>query len=174
MQFLFLNIQQAAVGDYIFLILVLVATLIQAFSQNKKKAMMKQQEENEKSSPHPFDEEEEEYFPPQRPKSESPFGPIFDQLDQILGEEGVPSVVVEKPKPKIVVRREDTPAETMAAEYLARRNAEMETRIKEGQRTIEMARPVAETAPTAVSKSPRKINMRQAVIYSEILNRKYS
>ncbi len=172
MQFLLLKIQTAGVGDYIFLILIVVASLIQAFNQNRKKGKMQEEEEESPRKPHPFDDEEMEPFP-QQPRRESPYGPLFDQLDEILGEEGVPSVVVEKPKAKPLVRREEKPVETMAAQYSSMQMKEMADQLKEGQRVVDPSQitPTAGTLP--VGKIRSKINMRQAVIYSEILNRKY-
>lgn len=172
MQFLLLMIQTAGVGDYFFLILIVAAALIQAFNQNRKKAGMLEDEEESPRKPHPFDDEEMEPVP-QQPRRESPYGPLFDQLDEILGEEGVPSVVVEKPKAKPVVKREEKPAETMAAQYLAIQKREMANQMKEGQRVVDPSRIPAATDARPVGKIRSKINMRQAVIYSEILNRKY-
>jgi hypothetical protein len=167
-----MNIQTADIGDYIFLILVVAASLIQAFSQNRKKAMMKKDDEMKPRSPHPFDNMEE-FDQPARPQSskESPFGSFFDQLDDILGEEGTPTVVVNKPKP--VVKKEPNPAEEMAARYAALHLAENEKMAKEGQHAIDTNILTHEPKPLLARKIREKINMRQAVIYSEILNRKY-
>jgi hypothetical protein len=167
-----MNIQTADIGDYIFLILVVAASLIQAFSQNRKKAMMKKDGEIKPSSPHPFDDMEEfDQHPRPQSSNESPFGSFFDQLDDILGEEGTPAVVVNKPKP--VVMKEPKPVEEMAARYAAMNLAENEQMAKEGQHTIDTGSLKHEPKPFSGRKLREKINMRQAVIYSEILNRKY-
>jgi hypothetical protein len=167
-----MNIQTAGIGDYIFLILVVAASLIQAFSQNRKKAMMKKEGELKPSSPHPFDDMDEfDQSPRPQPSRESPFGSFFDQLDDILGEEGTRTIVAQKPK--VTVMKEPKPVEELAARYTAMHLAENEPMVKEGQQAIDTSILKVPTEPSSRRNIREKINMRQAVIYSEILNRKY-
>ena len=175
MQSLLMNVQLAGIGDYIFLAVIVISAIAQIIGKNRKKLLESEEMENRPHKPHPMDDDEYEQPQPKRPVFTIPFDP-FDQVDTIPAEEGTPSVTGRKaqPKAKSKPKKFETVAERMAAQYNAAQIAEMEKRIKEGQRMFNNSIKSEETGHGETGRKGCRFNLREAVIQSEILNRKYS
>jgi len=175
MQSLLMNVQLAGIGDYIFLAVIIISAIAQIVGKNRKKLLESEEMENRPHKPHPMDDDEYEQPQPKRPVFTIPFD-SFDQVDTIPTEEGMPSVTGRKPHPKAKpkTKKYETVTERMAAQYNAAQIAEMEKRIKEGQRMFNNSIKNEEIGSHQTNTNARRFNLREAVIQSEILNRKYS
>jgi len=164
--------QSAAIGDYLFLIMIVVASIVQAITQNKKKKAL--QEMTQKK-----DEQADQLMPdvldkkPETMKGyDSPMDNIFDSIQKML----VPEFEEEKhtwgddyPEPKAakIIDKAD--------ESLNDSEAKLMREIDE--RHIELITPKPVTEIKAIrykSRIREGFNLRKAVVYSEILNRKYT
>ena len=165
--------QQADFGDYIFLILVVVGSIIQAFTQNqKKKALQKQAQE--KNGQNEDDETEVmNRMPETMAGYDTPVGNIFDSSERTLipepeygkyewdddfaqadEKENLALVSTENPENK---------AETVNADIAEKYP------ILFPQKTV-----TSNPAFSHKSRIREGFSLRKAVIYSEILNRKYT
>ena len=166
-------IQSAAIGDYLFMILIVAASIIQAISQNKKKKALSeitQEKEGQIDSSTP----EVIGSKPETMKGyESPGDSIFDSIQKML----IPSFEEEKH-----VWGDDYPEagedeKIIKAPVDLSKNTEEELMHDIEERHVELitAKPVNEIqAIRYKSKIRDGFSLRKAVVYSEILNRKYT
>lgn len=171
MSALLLTIQMAGIGDYIFLIVILISVVSQLIGKNKKELADSNDQPASPRKRHPFDEEEygqPSVFP-------MPFDP-FEVEDKIPAEEGTPAVKGRQPVKPAARKsaKQEREMEAMARQYTARQIAEMENRIKEGQRGIYDKIKEGDLTTAEPRRQKVKFNLKQAVIQTEILNRKYS
>lgn len=162
----------ASIGDYLFLIMIVVASIIQAISQNKKKKAMQELAKNEAGKGN----NQTDFLPGKRPEiltdSDGPFDNIFDSIDKMI---------ITEPEVKKHIWGDDYP------ETVKEQNKEVEVDDNSNMAKERAIRSFAEKQSELIPSQPVKLNlnvryktriregfsMKKAVIYSEILNRKY-
>ena len=163
--------QTAAIGDYIFLILIVLASIIQAIAQNNKKKVLLEQEQrrivqNKSQDPEVMG---------QKPETMSGYDTpnIFNSIQKVL----LPEFEEEQ------YNWGDDYAEAVTAEKNVKEVAESsETSVKklnpdvaEKHTMLFPQKSVSDITATSFKSGIRNgFNLRKAVIYSEILNRKYT
>jgi hypothetical protein len=164
--------QQADLGDYIFLILVVVASIIQAFTQNKKKKVLQEQSEGKKWQNNDQETDTFDRTPEVMSRYDTPIDNIFDSIERTL----VPELDGGKHRwgddyAEIEEENEDV-ADTRGGSA----NVETFSTPVAEKHTIPLAQKSATDLPAISYKSGirKGFSLRKAVIYSEILNRKYT
>jgi len=170
----FIQYHYAAVGDYIFLIIIVLASIIQAYNQNRKKAEMKRAVLPEEIVNDEQAEGEQDDSPRKLPRNDSPFGSFLDQMEKML-------------VPDISEREQSGDENDIPEKKAVNRFGGSITRpsnITEDELNMEMQKnytafdtykPSKELNPVKSKRRFREgFNMKKAVIYAEILNRKYS
>ncbi len=166
--------QYASIGDYLFLILIVVASIIQSISQNRKKKALQEMTQNKNTQGNTSIPDVLEAKPETMKGYGSPIDNIFDSIERIL----VPEVedgkhvwgddYTEPAAEKEIVKKTTDQNPVNAEEKLMREIDE---------RHNELITPKPATNIPAVrykSRIREGFNLREAVIYSEILNRKYT
>lgn len=159
----FIILKMSAIGDYIFLIIIVVASIVQAIMQKNKKEEAQKAERRKQVDRELNDEEPLEEYPMEHEEG----GSIFDRMEKML----MPELPLEEVKPKvqktIASKKEEDAAKYDIQNY----------KMFEG----ENAEP-PKIEPDKKSVQPKKIikprlqhtfDLKKAVIYSEVLNRKY-
>jgi len=165
--------QQAAIGDYLFLILIVIASIIQAITQNKKKKELQEtaQKENmrtDTSSPEVMVTKTETMK-----GYEAPVHDIFDSIEQFL----VPEVEDEKYNWDDDFTAAKTAEENKEVEFESAQQHEMKLNADiSAQNTLPISKTNVTHIPAVRYKSRIRdgFSLRKAVVYSEILNRKYT
>ncbi|GET32404.1 hypothetical protein PbJCM13498_12670 [Prolixibacter bellariivorans] len=162
------EINTAGFGDYIFLILVIVASVVQAIVQQRKKQRLKQMEDNGEQYNHEEPKRQREVYNPMDEQREDPFGTLFDHMEEMFDPVQYPS---NEPEPQM-----EPSYDTGKPEIDQKKVEEI---LKKAQAT---KMPGDITAPSVYHKEKkdslrknirRDFDPRKAVIYSEIINRKY-
>lgn len=163
------EINTAGFGDYIFLILVIVASVVQAIVQQRKKQRLKEMEDNnEQQYNHEEPRRQREVYNPMDEQREDPFGTLFDRMEEMFDPVQYPSA---EPEPQM-----ESSYDEVKPEFDQKRVEEI---LKKTQTT---KMPGDVTAPSVYHKEKkeplkksirRDFDPRKAVIYSEIINRKY-
>lgn len=165
--------QTAAIGDYLFLIMIVLASIIQAIIQNNKKKVIQEQEQR-KILQNRGQASEVMGYNPERMSGYEPIADnIFDPVDRIFNPEpeddehywGDDYLVTEpeEKKPEVTVESSIGSADKLTRE------------VMEKQATPAAQKPVKNiSAPGYKSGIRNGFSLRKAVIYSEILNRKYT
>jgi len=165
--------QQADFGDYIFLILVVVGSIIQAFTQNKKKKALQEQAQGGNSQNYDDSTDVMDSMPETMAGYDTPVGNRFDPIER----EPIP-----EPEDGKYVWDDDF-AQTDEKENLAMAVAEnsvnkeeaVTDNIPEKYTALFPHEPVTNIRATSYKSRIREgFSLRKAVIYSEILNRKYT
>ena len=165
--------QYASLGDYLFLILVIIASIIQAFTQNrKKKALQDRTPKPIRTADRPYVEVLEKK--PETMKGyESPLDNIFDSIERVL----TPEVEEEN------YEWEDDNSEAVTNEKIAKQEEEDMVRLMEQKKplttepfntVVPQEKDVRIPANKYKTGIRANFSLRKAVVYSEILNRKYS
>jgi hypothetical protein len=163
----------AAIGDILFLVLIVVASIVQSVVQNKKKKAM------EAMAPDDEDEQTDPSTPTVRrtfnpaPAAERPLDNIFDSIERLL----IPEVDASK------YSWGDNNAEAVQVskgetEHYGDIDADAKQFIPENEgRRVEPApmEPLTDYPKVSYKSKIREgFSVKKSVIYSEILNRKYS
>ena len=163
MDVIFIQLEMSAFGDYIFLIIIVVASIIQAIVQKNKKEEAQKAERRKQIDRELEDEEPSEEYPVEREEG----GSIFDRMEKML----MPELPSEEIKPKVqktvASKKEEDAAKYDIQNYkmFEAKNAELpriEANVKSTQPTKQIKPRISST-----------FNLKKAVIYSEVLNRKY-
>ena len=165
--------QYAAIGDYLFLILIVIASIIQAITQNKKKkelqeAAQKKNMQTDISVPEVLETRSETMK-----GYEAPVHDIFGSIEQFL----VPEVEDEKYNWEDDLAEVKTVEENRAEvlESTHQQAIKLNSEIA-AQNTL----PISQKTVTDITGVRYKsrirdgFTLRRAVVYSEILNRKYT
>jgi len=165
--------QTAAIGDYIFLILIVLASIIQAIAQNNKKKVLLEQEQRRIVQNKSQDPEVMGQKPETMSGYDAPVDNIFNSIQKVL----LPEFEEEQ------YNWGDDYAEAVTAEKNVKEVAEnSETSVKklnpdvaEKHTMLFPQKSVSDITATSFKSGIRNgFNLRKAVIYSEILNRKYT
>jgi hypothetical protein len=164
--------QTAAFGDYIFLIMIVLASIIQAIAQNKKKKVLMEQDQermvrSDNQAPEVMGQK-----PERMSGYDIPADNIFDAVGRMLTPE---------PEEKEHIWGDDY-LETLTAEKNAKVPVESTTSseeklipgITEKSTLLFPPKPVKVPASSYKSRIREGFSLKKAVIYSEILNRKYT
>jgi len=164
--------QSAAIGDYLFLIMIVVASIVQAITQNKKKKVLQEMTQKKDFQTSTLTPEVLETIPEKMKGYDSPIDSIFDSIQKML----VPEFEEEKhtwgddyPEPKAakIIDNADKSLNDPEAK-LMRDNEERHMELITSKPVTEMK------AIRYKSRIREGFNLRKAVVYSEILNRKYT
>jgi hypothetical protein len=162
------EINTAGFGDYIFLILVIVASIVQAIVQQRKKQRLKQMEDNGEQYKQEEPRRRREVYNPMDEQRNDPFGTLFDRMEDMFDPVQYPS---NEPEPEM------EPSYDVGKPEIDQKK--VEEILKKAQAT---KMPGDITAPSVYHKEKkdslkksirRDFDPRKAVIYSEIINRKY-
>ena len=165
-------IQQAAIGDYLFLIMIAVASIIQAISQNKKKKALLKMTQKEDVQTHPSVADVLDKKPETMKGYDSPMDNIFDSIQKIL----VPEFEGEKhiwgddyPEPTAAKKIDSADESSGSSE------AKLMRQIEERHTESKTSKPVTENQTIRYRSRLRDgFSLKKAIVYSEILNRKYT
>jgi FtsZ-interacting cell division protein ZipA len=159
----FILLKMNAFGDYIFLIIIVVASIIQAIVQkNKKEEIQKAERRKQIDRELAEDEPAEEY-----PMEQEEGGSIFDRMEKML----MPEPYVEEVKPK-VQKTVASKKEEDALKYDIQNYKMFEGENAEPPK-IEPEKKSVQTGKIIKTRLSRTFDLKKAVIYSEVLNRKY-
>ena len=164
--------QSAAIGDYLFLIMIVVASIVQTISQNKKKKVLQEMTMKKDPQTATIMPEVLETKPEKMKGYDSPIDSIFDSIQKML----VPEFEEEKhiwgddypePKAEKIIDK--------AVENLNDSEAKLMREIDERHTELITSKPVTEIKAIRYKSRIRDgFSLRKAVVYSEILNRKYT
>lgn len=161
------QINTAGFGDYIFIILIILATIAQAVAQQRKKERLKQLEQNEgpdewQQKPRP--NRQREVYNPMDEKHEEPSGTFFDRMEEIFD-----PIQYSPSEPEPSYYEEELEKEQEKVEEILKKN---EATPMPGDVTTQSV--YHRKKKTSLKKNIRHdFDARKAVIYSEILKRKY-
>jgi len=162
------EINTAGVGDYIFIILIIVVSIVQAINKQRKKERMKQTQDNGGNNSWEQPKRQREPYNPMDEKREDPFGTLFDRMEEMFDPVQYPS---QEPEPEMEMTNKVGQPEIS--------NKKVEEIIKKS-REAKMPGDITATSVYHNEKKERlknsirrDFNPRKAVIYSEIINRKY-
>jgi hypothetical protein len=165
--------QTAEIGDYIFLVLVIVASIVQSITQNKKKKGMQDMANREGQVSQRSDNEYDQKGIESIPKSIVPEETVWDTFEKM---------VVTGLEDEGHIWGEDY-TDTVGKDHELEKKANLAQAISEEQinQVIARNKPLTEVPNVnepVISKGRHwargGFNLRKAVVYSEILNRKYS
>lgn len=159
----FIQLKMNAFGDYIFLIIIVVASIIQAIVQKNKKEEIQKAERRKQ-----IDRELEEGEPVEGyPMEQEEGGSIFDRMEKML----LPEPYVEEIKPKIH-KTVASKKEEEAGKYDIQ-NYKMFEGENAGPPKTEPEKKSVQRGKMIKPGLSRTFDLKKAVIYSEVLNRKY-
>lgn len=165
--------QTAAIGDYLFLILIVLASIIQAIAQNNKKKVLLEQEQRRIAQNKSQDPEVMGQKPERMTGYDAPVDNIFNSIQKVLlpefeeeqynwGDDYAEAVTAEK-KVKEVAESSETSVKKLNPD------------VSEKNTMLFPQKTVKDIKATSFKSGIRNgFNLRKAVIYSEILNRKYT
>ena len=169
-----IHYQSAAIGDYIFLIIIVLASIIQAISQNRKKAEILKAEQQKTRGKARQEEEYEDENPHEQRQEESPFGSFFDEIEKVF--------IPELPGEEQSGSQNNLPEKETGNQQPV--NTTLHSNITEEELNLELQKDYSALDKTQQEKEVKPIvrkrfltagfDLKRAVIYSEILNRKYS
>ena len=166
-----LQYQSAAIGDYIFLIIVVLASIIQAISKNRKKAELEKADRDDAGNEAWQDEDNQDRPRREPPKNESPFGSFFDEVEKMI----IPEMPKEEPSMDKGYFPETKMKSANATLHSNITEEELNKELEKDNSSLNKKQPVVEKNPVKIKRSLREgFSLKKAVIYSEILNRKYS
>lgn len=174
--------QYASIGDYVFLIMIVVISIIQAIAQNKKKKELMEQERQK-----PFQrktDNSDEYDPEAAPMPEYdlPGDSIYDSFENILIPDTAEAEDESKhkwgddysepsPKKQVATESKINTISQRISGYAEKLLPATDTNVQNGLPAKLHNEPPANTRKQRIREG---FNLRKAVIYSEILNRKYT
>jgi len=165
--------QYAAIGDYLFLIMIAIASIIQAIVQNKKKKELQETVPEKNMQTNTSVPEVLEAKTETMKGYEAPVHNIFDSIEQFL----VPEVEDEKYNWDDDFAEAKTAEENKEDEFESARKQEMKLNSEiSAQNTLPISQKNVKDIPVVRYKSRIRdgFSLRKAVVYSEILNRKYT
>jgi hypothetical protein len=165
-------VQYASVGDYLFLIMIVLASIIQSIAQNrKKKALEKLTQDQAQQKPGEL-ADIMETRPEKMTGYERPLDNIFDSIERIL----VPELANEK-----YIWSEDysvkqaevvTPSEPIS-DFVTTEGKTISSIAEREAERISAEPLVQKNIVSYKSRIRADFSLKKAVIYSEILNKKY-
>ncbi len=159
----FIQYEMNAFGDYIFLIIIVVASIVQAIVQkNKKEEAAKA--ERRKSVERELQEED---YPEEFPRQEESGGTFFEQMERMLMPELPTEEKQPELQPEVPKKKEEIVRESSIQNYKM-----FEGEVHEFQKNLSGTKSQQTKEPIKPRVS-RMFNLKKAVIYSEVLNRKY-
>lgn len=160
------EINTAGFGDYIFLVLVIVATVVQAIAQQRKKERMKRMG-SENGEQNGWDEprRQREVYNPMDEQRGEPFGTLFDRMEEMFDPVQYPSAPEPEPsyynqEPEVVQKKTWEPIKKSEPSKMPGDITTPSVYHKEKKEQIRKS-------------IRRDFDPRKAIIYSEIINRKY-
>ncbi|PSK85562.1 hypothetical protein [Prolixibacter denitrificans] len=163
------QINTAGVGDYVFIILIIVVSIVQAINKQRKKERMKQMQDNGGNNGWEQPKQQREPYNPMDEKREDPFGTLFDRMEEVFDPVQYPS---QEPEPEM----EMTNNKVGQPEISNKKVEEIITKSRQAKMPGDIT---ATSVYHKGKKEPlkksirRDFDPRKAVIYSEIINRKY-
>jgi hypothetical protein len=164
----------AAIGDYIFLIIIILASIIQAISQNRKKTEMAKAIQQKTRTDAWQDEEIQQDAHQEATQEESPLGSFFDEIEKVF--------IPEMPGNEQSRSQNSTPDQEIVNQQADR--PALHSNITEGELQKELQKDYSAIDKNQVPKEVKPVigrrilaagfDLKKAIIYSEILNRKYS
>jgi len=165
--------QEAAIGDYLFLIMIVVVSIIQAITQNNKKKALQGLSQENKSRNKGQTTELQEYIPETMSGYEPPVDSIFDSVEKTPGLEIDKDIYDWDDDFAEVAKAEKEEHEVIAGsinpEGKLHQNSEDQFKVDNVPKPV-AANPKLRSIPGIRS----GFSLRKAVIYSEILNNKYT
>ncbi len=165
--------QYAAIGDYLFLIMIVLASIIQAITQNRKKKALQEMTQKKNAPTNTLIPDVLETKPETMKGYDTPIDNIFDSIQKML----IPEFEEEKhiwgddypePTAEKKITKESDESLNITEEKLMRE-------IEERHTELITQKPVTEIQAIRYKSRIREgFSLRKAVIYSEILNRKYT
>jgi len=165
--------QQADFGDYIFLILVVVASIIQAFTQNKKKKDFQKQSQQRMGQENGPAADAFDRTPETMKGYETPLDNIFDSVERTL----IPELEDGKHTwGDDYAEFEEESDNTKDATFVSKSSVEPVIVPVAEKLPVPRSQKTATDIPAISYKSGIRngFSLKKAVIYSEILNRKYT
>ena len=165
-------VQFASVGDYLFLIMIVVASIIQSISQNKKKKALQEPAQDPKEQrPGQFADMMEK-SPEKMTGYERPLDNIFDSIERIL----VPELADEKyvwGEDYSIKQAEEVKPSGPISDFVTTEGTTIPS-IAEREAERITADPLVQKKTTGYKSRIRAdFSLKKAVVYSEILNKKY-
>jgi len=159
----FIQIKMSAFGDYIFLIIIVIASIVQAIVQKNKKEEAEKAERRKSVEKELEDNEEPEEYS----SGEGTGGSIFENMEKMV----IPELLNEEKQPQV-------------KEIVDSKNWEnIEESINQKYKMFKGEnKEIPKIQPETKSPQPKgkinlkifgNFNLKKAVIYSEVLNRKY-
>ncbi len=172
MEFNSVIFQYAAIGDYIFLIMIVVVSIIQAITQNRKKRALLEQEQGRPVQKNAQTFRDYEKEPETMAGYETPLDNIYDSIERTL-------------TPEIENEEYGWDDDYAEEEQEEKHEKEVKSTKYQPEKLIPERVEISPSflTPASEVKLPVKIrkvgikegfSLRKAVVYSEILNRKYS
>lgn len=159
----FILIKMNAFGDYIFLIVIVVASIVQAFVQKNKKEEAQKAERRRQIDRELEGEDSSEAYPMETEEG----GSIFDRMEKML----MPELPPEEVKP-IVQQTVASKKKEDSLKYDIQNYKMYEGENAEPPKIKSEINP-AQSKKEAPKRLSRAFDLKKAVIYSEVLNRKY-
>lgn len=159
----FIQLTMSAFGDYIFLIIIVVASIIQAIVQKNKKEEIQKAERRKQIDRELEEDEPVEGYPMEQEEG----GSLFDRMEKML----LPEPYVEEVKPEvqktIASKKEEDALKYDIQNYKMFVGENVESPKTEPEKKI------VQPGKIVKPRLSRTFNLKKAVIYSEVLNRKY-
>ena len=160
--------QNAGIGDFLFLILIFLAVIIQAISQSRKKSELaktiQEKERSKAGEDNYWDDESDE-----QPQENSHSGSFFDELEKVF--------VHEMPQESLSMSYDNEENEQSEPEVHSPiiSEEELNQELQKNHSALNINQTVKEEKPILRKRNFKKgFCLKKAVIYSEILNRKYN
>jgi hypothetical protein len=150
----------AGYEDFVFLILVILATAAQAYSQYRKREMAKKRGAG-------LDEEDTTTI-----EEEESYSPVFRKFREVMGDEFFDEEKVEIVHPPVIEKKQPELSKEQGRAVFSNNNKFETERLKHRNGIAKEKKEV--TGNKSFKKQIKKnFDLKKAVIYSEILNRKY-
>ncbi len=160
--------QNAGIGDFLFIILIFLAVIIQLISQSRKKSELAKAIREKESR----EEVEDDYWdnePSGQSQDNSPSGSFFDGLEKVF----VPEMPHESPTMNYDIEENKQPEPDIHNPVTS--EVELNWELQKDHSALNMNQTVKVEKPILRKRNYKKeFCLKRAVIYSEILNRKYN
>jgi hypothetical protein len=168
----FVIFHTASIGDYFFLAMIVLASIIQSIAQNKKKKALQQSAQNENMEIQTQSADIVEKKPEMKRSYDRPLDNIFDSIERMLIPEVEAATYTWSDDYSESVTENENIKETAEISTIKRENLIQTITDKEK----ETAPPESVNSNSVHYKSRIRegFSLKKAVIYSEILNRKYT
>jgi len=166
--------QNAAIGDYIFLVIIILASIIQAISQNRKKAEIAKTNQQRSEEEAWQNEENQDDRSDEQQQEESPFGSLFDEIEKVFTPQ-LPGDEQSKSQDNLSQKSIGNRQSSDTTLHSNITEEELNKELQKEHSALDKTQQVREIMPVRKRRFVRAgFDLKKAVIYSEILNRKYS